>query len=49
MDFDGVTCTKDGSGDIDKKADPQLTHLSDGIGYYITKKYPLVKHVTSFT
>jgi len=43
-DFEGVVCKEDGSGDIDKSADYELTHLTDAIGYYVSKKYPLYKH-----
>jgi hypothetical protein len=38
-DFEGVLC--DESGEIDKKRDPKLTHLTDGIGYYIVYEYPV--------
>lgn len=31
-----------GSGEIDKAADPHLSHLSDGIGYYAEKEFPIV-------
>jgi hypothetical protein len=34
---------KGGSGEIDKKANPELSHLSDGIGYYIWKEFPVRK------
>lgn len=49
LDFEGVTCKGDGSGEIDKAADPTLTHISDAIGYYIAEKYPLTRHLSSFT
>jgi hypothetical protein len=39
-DFEGVVLLKGGSGEIDKKATPELTHLTDGIGYYVERKYP---------
>lgn len=39
-DFDGVRLKEDGSGEIDK-SDSELTHHSDGIGYYVVKKHPL--------
>ena len=42
-DFEGVQCVKGGSGEIDKKANPELSHLSDGIGYYIWKEFPVRK------
>lgn len=41
-DFDGVVLLKGGSGELDKKATPALTHISDGVGYYIAKKFPIV-------
>lgn len=40
-DFEGVSLLKGGSGELDKKADPLLTHLTDGIGYYIAAEFPL--------
>lgn len=42
-DFAGVRLLAGGSGEIDKKHDPKLTHLSDGLGYYIAKEYPVRK------
>jgi hypothetical protein len=39
-DFEGVRTKRDGSGEIDKTADRLLTHLSDGIGYYIEREFP---------
>lgn len=41
-DFDGVTLLKGGSGEIDKKATPLLTHVSDAIGYYIEHEFPVI-------
>lgn len=40
-DFEGVRTLKGGSGEIDKKATPKLTHLTDGIGYYVERVFPL--------
>jgi hypothetical protein len=40
-DFEGVRLLEGGSGEIDKKIDPHLSHLSDSIGYYISKEFPL--------
>lgn len=40
-DLDGVTLLKGGSGEIDKKATPHLTHLSDGLGYYVEYEFPV--------
>jgi len=42
-DFEGVRLLAGGSGEIDKKHDPKLTHLSDGLGYYIAKEFPVRK------
>ncbi len=41
-DFEGVRLLAGGAGEIDKKADPDLSHLSDAIGYYIAREFPLV-------
>lgn len=40
-DFEGVTLLKGGSGEIDKKANVSLTHISDGVGYYIEHEFPI--------
>jgi hypothetical protein len=40
-DLEGVRLLKGGSGEIDKAADPDLTHISDGPGYYIAKEFPI--------
>ncbi len=40
-DFEGSRVITGGTGEIDKKRDPLLTHLSDAIGYYVSREYPL--------
>lgn len=40
-DFEGVTLLEGGSGEIDKKRDKLLTHLTDGLGYYIEERFPV--------
>lgn len=40
-DFEGVVSKPDGS--IDKNKTPDLTHISDAIGYYLCERFPLVK------
>lgn len=42
-DFEGVRILEGSAGEIDKKSTPKLTHLSDGIGYYVHYKYPVRK------
>jgi hypothetical protein len=42
-DFEGVQCVQGGSGEIDKKKSPELSHLSDAIGYYIHREFPVRK------
>jgi hypothetical protein len=42
-DFEGVMLLKGGSGEIDKKATPKLTHWTDGIGYYCDFEFPIVE------
>ena len=44
-DFEGVRLLSGGSGEIDKRADPKLSHLSDAIGYYVHAEFPVVKRV----
>jgi hypothetical protein len=40
-DLEGVRALKGGSGEIDKKIDPKLTHISDAFGYYVAKEFPV--------
>lgn len=40
-DFEGVTVIEGGTGDIDKDSDPTLTHMTDGVGYYVVRKHPI--------
>jgi len=40
-DFEGVTLIEGGSGEIDKKADESLTHMTDAFGYYIFRSWPI--------
>lgn len=45
-DFDGVQLLKGGSGEIDKKATPALTHISDAIGYRVNYDFPIVQKMS---
>lgn len=47
-DLEGVPLLQGGSGEIDKKKDPMLTHISDGLGYYVVKEFPIQKVVPGF-
>jgi len=40
-DLEGVRVLEGSAGEIDKKYDPSLTHLSDGIGYRAEYLYPV--------
>jgi hypothetical protein len=40
-DFDGVRLLAGGAGEIDKRADDRLSHLSDALGYYIAAEFPV--------
>lgn len=40
-DLEGVRALKGGSGEIDKKVDPRLSHISDAWGYYLSRKFPV--------
>ena len=45
-DLEGVRCNPDGSlCKTGKGSDPKLTHISDGLGYYIAKKYPVRRKI----
>ena len=47
LDLEGVILLEGGSGEIDKKADPSLTHLTDALGYYVQRAHkPLAKSIT---
>jgi hypothetical protein len=45
QDFEGTRVLDGSAGEIDKDSDPELTHLSDGIGYYVHNEYPVIKMV----
>lgn len=50
FDLEGVILLEGGSGEIDKKADEALTHLTDALGYYIQRAHsPLAKNITTTT
>ena len=40
-DLEGTRILEGGSGELDKKATPELTHLTDGLGYYIVYRFPI--------
>lgn len=40
-DLEGVRLLEGGSGEIDKRHDPELTHLTDALGYYVVGEFPL--------
>jgi hypothetical protein len=42
-DLEGVRLLEGGSGELDKKHDTKLTHLSDALGYYVIKEFPVHK------
>lgn len=46
-DFEGVRCLEGGSGEIDKKATPQLTHVSDAVGYYVEREFPIASRTAA--
>jgi hypothetical protein len=46
-DFEGVMVKDDGTGELEKKKDKLLTHLTDGFGYYIVFRYPIDEARTS--
>ena len=50
-DLEGVRVLEGGSGEIDKKSDPNLTHTSDALGYYIVSEFPVdaESRITTFS
>jgi len=40
-DLEGVILLEGGSGEIDKKSTPMLTHITDAIGYYAEREFPV--------
>ena len=46
-DLEGVSVVDGGSGELDKKSNPELTHISDAFGYYIEKEYPVKERNTN--
>jgi hypothetical protein len=40
IDLEGTKALEGGSGEIDKKSDLTLTHMSDALGYYVERRYP---------
>jgi hypothetical protein len=45
-DFEGVRVIEGSAGEIDKRSDPKLTHLTDGLGYYVHREYPVGRYFT---
>lgn len=48
-DLEGVRTLEGGSGEIDKKADRRLTHISDGLGYYVVHEFPVIRQTATVT
>lgn len=40
-DLEGVRVLEGGAGEIDKKRDKKLTHISDALGYYVCYEFPI--------
>lgn len=47
-DLEGVRCVLGGSGEIDKKYDLSLTHISDALGYYVEAEFPITNRKPSY-
>ncbi|HVJ54892.1 MAG TPA: terminase family protein [Aliidongia sp.] len=43
-DLEGVRLLMGGAGEIDKRADETLSHLSDALGYYVEREFPIGGH-----
>ena len=48
-DFDGVAWKTGAADEIEKEANSTLTHVSDAIGYYLERAYPIARHTTIST
>lgn len=48
IDLEGVQTLVGGSGELDKKKNRQLTHISDALGYYVVAEFPVAKTGVSF-
>jgi hypothetical protein len=46
-DLEGVRLLAGGSGELDKRADPKLSHISDALGYYVQRVFPTIRQVGS--
>jgi hypothetical protein len=46
-DLEGVRVLEGSAGELDKKTDLNLTHISDAAGYYIAYEYPVFKYFTA--
>jgi hypothetical protein len=46
-DLEGVALLKGGSGELDKKTNPTLSHISDALGYYVAKEFPIIRQLGS--
>jgi hypothetical protein len=44
-DLEGVRLLEGGSGEIDKKHDMRLSHISDALGYYVVQRFPTQQRV----
>lgn len=42
-DLEGVRLLDGGSGEINKKIDVKLSHISDALGYYLVKEFPVIE------
>jgi hypothetical protein len=43
QDFERVRILEGSAGEIDKTTNPEYSHLTDGIGYYIEREYPVIR------
>lgn len=48
MDLEGSLLVE-GSGELDKDTNPQLTHMLDALGYYVSAEHPIEKNSMTLT
>ena len=46
-DFEGVRVIEGSAGEIDKTKDKTLSHITDAIGYYTSREFPILRYISS--
>jgi hypothetical protein len=49
QDLEGVRVVPGGSGELDKKSDKTRTHITDALGYFVVRRFPVVGAGVGYT